>query len=73
MSNTAAQVGGLKFLVDEREAAALLGLTPRTMQAWRHAGEGPTYVRISARCVRYRVADLEEFAASRLTVAPSSP
>jgi predicted DNA-binding transcriptional regulator AlpA len=55
-----------RILLDERDAAAALGLTPRTLQAWRSAGEGPPHVRISSRCVRYRVADLEDWAEARL-------
>ncbi|MQA92561.1 MAG: helix-turn-helix domain-containing protein [Gemmatimonas sp.] len=53
-------------LLSERDAAAALGLTPRTLQEWRRRGGGPPYVRISSRCLRYRVADLEEWAAERL-------
>lgn len=50
------------ILVNEREAADMLGLTPRTLQAWRQQGEGPPYVRVSSRCIRYRIADLEDWA-----------
>jgi predicted DNA-binding transcriptional regulator AlpA len=53
------------LLIDERAAARLLGLTPRTLQKWRHSGDGPVYVRISSRCIRYRLADLEAWAAAR--------
>ena len=55
-----------RLLVTEKEAADLLGLTPRTLQAWRHRGGGPEYVRVSSRCVRYRPADLEAWAEDRL-------
>ena len=54
------------ILVDERQAAGMLQLAPRTLQQWRRAGEGPPHVRISSRCVRYRVSDLEVWAAERL-------
>jgi hypothetical protein len=60
------------YLLDERGAARYLGLEPRTLQAWRHAGGGPAYVRISSRCVRYRVVDLEAFVASRMAEHTSS-
>jgi predicted DNA-binding transcriptional regulator AlpA len=53
-------------LLDEAAAAAWMGLQPRTLQVWRVRGGGPAFVRISARCVRYRRADLDEWARSRL-------
>jgi predicted DNA-binding transcriptional regulator AlpA len=41
-----------KFL-NRVEAAAFLGLRPQTLSnlIWRH--EGPPYVRLSSRCIRY--------------------
>ena len=45
-------------LLREREAAQLLGLTPRTLEAWRHRGGGPPFRRISARTIRYHRGDL---------------
>lgn len=56
-------VSAPQILVSEQDAAKSLGLTPRTMQAWRWSGKGPDYVRVSSRCVRYRVSDLESWAA----------
>ena len=35
------------------DAAALLGFTKRALEAWRHRGGGPAFVRVSARAVRY--------------------
>jgi hypothetical protein len=37
----------------EGQAARLLGVSPRTMQAWRLRGGGPPYLKIG-RAVRYR-------------------
>jgi hypothetical protein len=45
-------------LLSEQLAAALLGVTLRALQAWRQRGGGPAFVRISARCIRYRRKDL---------------
>jgi predicted DNA-binding transcriptional regulator AlpA len=59
------------LLLDERAAAALLGLTPRCLQSWRHRGSGPKFCRISARCVRYRPADLAAWAEARLRTSTS--
>ena len=40
-------------LINEDEAADFLGLTNRTMQAMRQRGDGPRFIRISSRCIRY--------------------
>jgi hypothetical protein len=58
-------------LVDERTAAAMIDLTPRFLQERRRRGNGPPFVRISARCIRYRPQDLEEWAAHRLRTSTS--
>ncbi|HEY7195546.1 MAG TPA: helix-turn-helix domain-containing protein [Gemmatimonadales bacterium] len=58
-------------LLDEREAARRLGVKHTTLQQWRHHGGGPPFVRISARCIRYRLEDLERFAAERLRASTS--
>ena len=53
-------------LVDEKEAGRFLGLTDRTMQAYRHRGGGPRYIRLSSRCLRYRRIDLREWVEGRM-------
>ena len=53
-------------LIPDSEAAAFLNVTPRALQAWRQRGTGPRYIAISARCIRYRRADLREWAELRL-------
>ena len=47
-------------LLNEPEAAAYLGLAPRTLQSWRVRGRGPAYIKAGAR-VLYRVIDLERW------------
>jgi hypothetical protein len=44
-------------LLNERQAAILLGHPVRTLQAWRYRGGGPKFVKAS-RSVRYRRRDL---------------
>lgn len=58
-------------LVPEMTAAELLGLSIRTLQNWRVRGGGPRFVRISARCIRYRIADIEEWIVSRTCASTS--
>ncbi len=53
-------------LIREGAAAEFCGLTIRTMQALRQRGGGPRFVRRSARCLRYRRADLKQWADSHL-------
>lgn len=40
-------------LLDEHQAASLMALSVRTLQAWRTRGEGPQFIRLG-RAVRYR-------------------
>ena len=47
-------------LLNERDAADLLGLRPPTLRAWRFQRRGPAFVRLG-RTVRYRRADLLAF------------
>ena len=60
-------------LIDEKAAAEFLGLTGRTMQKLRQRGDGPRYVRISSRCLRYRRIDLREYAEARMRTSTSDP
>lgn len=53
-------------LIDETAAAEFLDLTPRTMQAMRQRGGGSRFVKLSARCIKYRRADLREWTETRL-------
>ena len=48
-------------LIDEKAAASFLGLSIRTIQAMRQKGDGPTYIALSIRCVRYRRIDLRRW------------
>jgi predicted DNA-binding transcriptional regulator AlpA len=43
------------------QAAHLLSISMRTLENWRHKGLGPEFVRISSRCIRYRLSDLENW------------
>ena len=60
-------------LIAETVGAEFLDVTPRTMQAMRQRGGGPRFVRISARCVKYRRVDLKAYADARLRSSTSDP
>lgn len=47
------------------DAARYLGLSAKSLINWRLARKGPRFVRISHRCVRYRLDDLQEWANSK--------
>lgn len=61
------------IMVDTRAAARMLGLRPITLTVWRSQGRGPKFVRVSPRCVMYRVKDLEEWAASLVVQSTKDP
>lgn len=45
------------------DVAALLGISPRTLEAWRLRKVGPKYSRLGPRLVRYRRSDLDAWVA----------
>ena len=52
-------------LLNEREAAKMLGVTCRFMQERRRTANGPPVIRFSSRCVRYSYTDLLAWAQSQ--------
>ena len=52
-------------LLSESQAARHLAVSPRTLRNWRTRGNGPKFVKVSARCIRYRVKDLSEWTERR--------
>ncbi len=58
----------LEPLMTEREVAALLGISVRTVQDWRQSGDGPPFLKLSNRkrgAVRYDPRDLQAFVRER--------
>ena len=62
---------GLPGILRQEEAAALLRVGTRCMENWRHRGEGPKFVRVSGRCIRYRISDLTQFIDERVRTSTS--
>ena len=60
-------------LIDEDDAAAFRGVTPRKMQKDRQTGDGPKFIRLSSRCIRYRRIDLRADAEARMRSSTSDP
>lgn len=59
-----------KHYLSTREAAAWLGLSPRTLERYRVTGEGPVFHRLGSR-VRYLLTDIEAWAAARRRTSTS--
>ena len=53
------------------QAADFLSLTPRWLELKRYHGDGPPFVRVSARCIRYRLSDIEDWIACRIRTSTS--
>ena len=56
--------------MNELEAAKLLGISEKTLQAWRCNSKGPVYIKVG-RTVRYRKEDLQSYI-DRKTVKPAN-
>jgi predicted DNA-binding transcriptional regulator AlpA len=52
-------------LLREKEVAEFLGLSSATLRNWRTRGDGPPFVRLSGRAIRYQPAALREWVAQR--------
>ena len=52
---------GTSELLSQRQVAVRLGVSARTIEGWRARGVGPPFLRLSARAVRYRAVDLEQW------------
>lgn len=50
--------------VDTRQAASMVGLSPRTMEYYRTTGQGPAFFKLGGR-VRYAVRDIERWVRAR--------
>ena len=45
-------------LITSKQLAALLGVSLQWVEITRHRGEGPKSVKLSVRCIRYRMIDV---------------
>ena len=61
-----------KTLINEIEAARILGLSPKTLRRWRWAGKEPQFLKIGG-AVRYDLAVLEAFIEASRRSSTSDP
>ena len=59
-------------LLDESEAASLLGLSVKTLRRWRWAGHPPRFIKLGG-AVRYDMTDLRAFKESGRRTSTSDP
>ena len=50
-------------LLDEKQLSRELNISVRTLRNWRSKGEGPSFVKLGKRTVRYRRSAKDEFVA----------
>lgn len=62
----------MEQLLDQHEAAKLLGISARTLERHRLTGTGPRFSRIG-RLVRYRQCDLAAYIEQHLRTSTSEP
>ncbi|MGO4917723.1 helix-turn-helix transcriptional regulator [Pseudogemmobacter sp. W21_MBD1_M6] len=46
--------------LNQVELAARWKISPRTLERWRHTGDGPSFIKLGGRVI-YRIADVEAF------------
>ena len=63
----------MNHLMTPVQAAGYLNFSVATMAKWRCNGDGPAYIKVSARCVRYRLEDLQAWLASRIARHTAQP
>src|SRR5882724_7972571 len=56
--------------IPEKPAATVLGVSVALLRKWRRTSQGPLYLRLGNRTVRYRWSDLQEFIAA-CTIRPA--
>jgi hypothetical protein len=69
---TAEVAGEPGALLTAEQAAARLGCKVSALERWRCTGDGPPYVRITRKTLRYRASDLHAFVANRVVASTAA-
>ena len=59
------------LLLTQAQAARFLHIRPGSLANWRWRGEGPPFVRLSRRAIRYRRSDLDAWIRTRVRKSTS--
>lgn len=62
----------LKKLLNQDQAAEVLGVSPRTLESWRYNGGGPRFYKLG-QAVRYRAEDLDAWIEAGARHSTSDP
>ncbi len=54
------------ILLTPSQAGALLGMTPGALAQLRYTGQGPAFVKLTAKAIRYRQGDLDAWVEANL-------
>jgi len=54
----------MESYISAQTLAKMLGISPETPRIWRQRKQGPPYVKLGGRCVRYGVSDVEAWVKS---------
>lgn len=57
--------------LDENQVSKLLHISPKTLRNWRVQGDGPKYVKLSGRLIRYRRSDIDDWTESNVRTSTS--
>jgi Helix-turn-helix domain len=59
-------------LMTPAAVADRLGVSTKLLERWRGTGEGPAFVRLTRKTLRYRAADIEAFIAYRVRASTAA-
>ncbi len=59
-------------LLHPTEAAKRLHVSEHVLERWRSTGEGPSFVRLTRKTIRYRVEDLRAFVDNNLRISTAA-
>jgi predicted DNA-binding transcriptional regulator AlpA len=62
-----------KKTLSPKEVESEFGYPERTLETWRHRGQGPAWLRVGTKSVRYYRADIEAWHASIRVTPKGSP
>jgi predicted DNA-binding transcriptional regulator AlpA len=68
LGRTTVHTNNVDELLDAASTALFLGLSERTLERWRRDRTGPSFLRLSARAIRYRLSDLRTWRDARAVV-----
>jgi predicted DNA-binding transcriptional regulator AlpA len=58
-------------VLNQKEAATLLGVSARTLERLRLTGTGPRFAKVGGRLIRYRPSDLADYIECNLHISTS--